>query len=350
MQSQPTGNIFLSPFSISQGLMMTLNGAGTQTQTDMEKTLGLGASDMDRVNHANGQLLTALTAPDPDTQLSIANALWGDARITFAPDFTARCKQDYNADVMTLNLAAPAAVESINGWASQSTQGKIPNLVTHDDIAGATAVLTNAVYFHGKWQTPFNKAVTKNAPFHQDADHSKDVPLMRQAGNLPYLETPQFQIAALPYGDGHLSLYVLLPQSPATLETLSDSFTAYHWESTVAAMKPTFISLALPRFQAQSHTRLKKPLSDLGMASAFGGGADFAPMGLQGSCISDVIHAAVIGVDEEGSVAAAATGTSMERGISAAPPSMQVDHPFFIAIRDNITGTILFEGIIRDPE
>ena len=28
---------------------------------------------------------------------------------------------------------------------------------------------------------------------------------------------------------------------------------------------------------------------------------------------------------------------------------MRVDHPFFCAIRDNVTGTVLFAGLIRDP-
>jgi serine protease inhibitor len=28
---------------------------------------------------------------------------------------------------------------------------------------------------------------------------------------------------------------------------------------------------------------------------------------------------------------------------------MKVDHPFFCAIRDSATGTLLFAGVIRDP-
>ena len=29
---------------------------------------------------------------------------------------------------------------------------------------------------------------------------------------------------------------------------------------------------------------------------------------------------------------------------------MRVDRPFFCAIRDNVTGTLLFTGSIRDPQ
>jgi len=36
-------NVFFSPFSVSQALILTMSGAGGQTRTEMAKTLGLTA-------------------------------------------------------------------------------------------------------------------------------------------------------------------------------------------------------------------------------------------------------------------------------------------------------------------
>jgi serpin B len=68
--------------------------------------------------------------------------------------------------------------------------------------------------------------------------------------------------------------------------------------------------------------------------------------------ISDVIHEAVLDVDEEGTTAAAATGVIMSRALAVPhPPTlMRVDRPFVCVLRDNATGTVLFAGVIRDPQ
>ena len=70
-------------------------------------------------------------------------------------------------------------------------------------------------------------------------------------------------------------------------------------------------------------------------------------MGLGGLWLSRVQHKAVMEVNEEGTEAAAATGVI---GIRSMPPEFTVDRPFFCAIRDNRTGTLLFMGAIVDPQ
>lgn len=348
---QPQGNVFFSPFSISDALQMTLNGAGGQTQRDMAQTLGLGVMDLEQINQANGRLLPSLANPDPKVEVSVANALWANRSIAFAPDFRERCRRFYDARAESLDLASPAAVSVINGWVGDKTHGKITRLVSHADIAAAPVVLTNAVYFHGQWQTKFNKAATQSQPFTLERGGVKSVPLMRQEAAFSYLETPRLQAVSLPYGSGRMSLYVLLPKTGQTVEELAGSLDAKAWAEQVARMKPTRLTLFLPRFKAKYEAHLKGPLSALGMASAFDDGADFRPMGLTGSSIDDVIHKALVEVDEEGTVAAAATEVEMQVSAELPPITvMRIDRPFFCAIRDNVTGTILFEGVIRDPE
>ncbi len=69
--------------------------------------------------------------------------------------------------------------------------------------------------------------------------------------------------------------------------------------------------------------------------------------------ISDVLHKAVVEVNEKGTEAAAATAVTI-RLTSAMPVGkpfhMVVDRPFLIAIVDDDTGMIVFIGGINDPE
>ena len=137
------------------------------------------------------------------------------------------------------------------------------------DLVGMTAVLTDAVYFQGKWQTLFLKPATKPGPFTLETGATKTLPMMAQTATLPYLDRPDFQAAALPYGNGRLSLYVFL--------------NAGTWEGWVGAMNGTQAALTLPRFKVDYTVALNPSPTALGMGSAFAPAADFTPMGLRGS-------------------------------------------------------------------
>lgn len=356
-------NVFFSPFSVSQALTLVLNGAGGQTQTDMAKALGLEALTQDSINAANVELLPALTS-DSKVQIDVANALWANTGWTFLPAFEADAKKFYHAQVTTLDLHSPRAAATINGWVSKNTRGRIPTIVTEEDLKYSTNLLTNAVYFHGQWQVPFEPANTSIEPFYLARGGTELVPLMEQGGEIAYLDAPQFQAAILPYGTGRTSMAVFLPKPGVSVETLALSMTggtAVYW---LGAMQPTEIQLYLPRFRANTREMLKEPLMTLGMGLAFDDHADFDRMCLrrtkQGEVLhvklDEVLHVATLDVDEQGTVAAAATATiagmagAMPTTPPPPPPIMRVDRPFLVLIRDTGTGTLLFAGVIRNPQ
>ena len=64
-------------------------------------------------------------------------------------------------------------------------------------------------------------------------------------------------------------------------------------------------------------------------------------------CITEVKHKTYVDVNEEGTEAAAVTSVGV--GVTSAPPSVQIDRPFLFALRENLSGTILFMGVIRHP-
>ena len=101
----------------------------------------------------------------------------------------------------------------------------------------------------------------------------------------------------------------------------------------------------LPRFKLEYGVNLNDTLKALGMEIAFIGGADFSGMA-PNLLISEVKHKTFVEVNEEGTEAAAATGVTI---LESVPPDFRVDRPFFFAIYDAETETILFMGTVTEP-
>jgi serpin B len=64
-------------------------------------------------------------------------------------------------------------------------------------------------------------------------------------------------------------------------------------------------------------------------------------------CITRVKHKTYVNVNEEGTEAAGVT--AVEVGVTSAPVPIVVDRPFLFAIREALSGTILFVGVMRNP-
>ncbi len=211
-----------------------------------------------------------------------------------------------------------------------------------------------AVYFKAPWASPFDPGVTKPAPFTFLDGQSAPVPMMSQHD--PYLmfayrRGDGFEAARLPYRAKSLGLYIFLPERGSDLPSLLGRLNADNWERWVQGFKPVEMELTLPRFQTTYETDLIAPLTALGMASAIGGGADFTPMGIGRFGIGVARHKTFLEMNEEGTEAAAATGIGMPGGSMPEVKRVvfKVDRPFFFAIRDDETGTLLFLGAIVDP-
>jgi serpin B len=107
--------------------------------------------------------------------------------------------------------------------------------------------------------------------------------------------------------------------------------------------------IEIPRFKMEYEVQLKNTLIALGMAEFFGGlKTDFSPMTDSQVAVASVKHKTFVEVNEEGTEAAAVTVIELERSTTGF--EMNVNRPFFCAIRDNTTGTILFMGTIVDPQ
>jgi serpin B len=349
-------NIFTSPLSISIALAMTYNGASGKTAAEMADVLEFDGLDRDEINTSIKQLMAELEGDVADVRLDIANSLWARDGLAFKKPFIERARRHYGAEVRTLDFKSPRAKGIINGWISDKTQGMIDELI--DTIPeDAILYLINAIYFKGQWENEFDPALTREEDFHISAERTKKVAMMRRSEKYDYFECEDFQAVNLPYGDGRISMLLFLPARDSGLERFHAALDADNWEMWMGSFGRRRGTVALPRFKARFKTTLNDPLEQLGMARAFDpDGAEFPEMievPSDNVSISRVLHEAMIDVNEEGTEAAAATAVEMKltsARMEVEPFTMICDRPFFLAIRDEETGVILFLGSIVDPE
>ena len=351
------GNLFFSPYSISAALAMTYAGARGSTEAQMAEVLGfLSQEDLHAAFNALDLSLQAQTTDeDGGFQLNIANALWGQLDYTFLQGFLDVLAANYGAGLHLLDFGgAPEASRlTINDWVAQQTQEKIQNLLTPGTITTETVlVLTNAIYFLGKWATPFEARLTSDGVFHLVDCTEVTVPMMHERMYQDYAVGEGYQAVQLDYRGCDMSMVLILPD-PGWFEAFEASLTVERFGDIVAALSWTHMDLTLPKFTFEDSFKLGETLQAMGMPDAFDANvADFSGMdGKEEIAISDVIHKAFVAVDEEGTEAAAATaviavGTGM---MPREPISVAFDRPFLFAIRDKATSTVLFLGRVLDP-
>ncbi len=346
-------NTFVSPTSIMLALAMTYNGANGTTRQAMARALEIDGMSLEEANRAFADLKSVLAPTDPKIQLKIANSLWSRKGFGIKPAFLERNKQYYGAEVASLDFGDSSAVQTINSWVSKNTEGKIDKIIS-EIRDGDILFLINAIYFKGEWQNEFDKKKTKPDVFTLAGGEVKQLPMMSQSESYFYYKGKNFQSAALPYGKGSVSMYVFLPDEQTSLDQFEQDLTPENWDGWMKSFGFRPGHVTLPRFKVEWEANLNETLAGLGMAEAFDGRADFSqiaePVGGERIYISEVMHKSFCEVNEEGTVAAAATSARM--GVTSMPPPpfvIKVDRPFFFAIRDNKTGLILFMGSVRNP-
>jgi serpin B len=271
-------------------------------------------------------------------------------------DFLSINKEYYGAFIAALDFNDPGSSKAINNWVKDNTNGLIDKIV-EDQINPMTVMfLINTVYFKADWMETFDKNLTRDDTFY--AKTSKQVKFMNQDAVFPYVETDDYQAVMLPYKEFESSMIVFLPKDgkdiPLTVELYQEIFNAMN-QQIVSAYKGKLIRLSLPKMELSTEVKLVETLKELGITDAFDSQkADFTKMSstaLQDQLhIANVLHKAVLKVDEKGTEAAAAT--SVEMGVTSMPmidASMIVNRPFTLVLAD-ATGAVIFMGNVLDPQ
>ena len=346
-------NIFYSPASISIALAMTYAGARGNTEKQMANVLNF-TLPQNRLHPAYSKLIENLKS-NKDYELSIANALWLQKDYKYLQEFLNTMEKYYKGGFNEVDYKTnpEGARIKINNWVSKETKEKIKDILNPGDITSLTRlVLTNAIYFKGKWQTEFDKMATRDEDFYLINGQKTKVKMMYQKNTFNYYKNDDLQLLEIPYKGDKVSMVIILPKVGKfkTVENMMDEKKLQEWLKN--AMK-TEVKVYIPRFKFTQGFNLSNVLSDMGMKDAFSpAAADFS--GINGEkndlYITSVIHKAFVEVNEEGTEAAAATAIVMDtKALLIEELVFKADHPFIFLIRDKKTGSILFMGRVMDP-
>ena len=349
-RGQDDPNTILSPLSASMALGMALEGADGETFTEMQAAMGFQGMTREEINTSYGSLTELLLNLDPAVEVGIANSAWSREEFPFTDGYFDAITDAFGAEVRELDFAAPGAVDIINQWVSDQTQGRIEEIL--DGINPLDVLfLINAVYFKGDWTTQFQKSNTQASVFYMDDGSTVNVPMM--SGKIPdaglaMLEGGR-QVAELPYGGQAFGLVVVLPGASETVDELVATLDDATWNGWMDALSLGEVQVRMPKFELEWDGLLNDALKGMGMTRAFDPMlSDFSRMTpVPDAYISAVRQKTYMRVDEEGTEAAAATSVTV--GVTSMPPGITVDRPYLLAIRERLSGSILFLGTVRDP-
>lgn len=353
LASDPTENVFFSPYSLSTALGMTYAGARGTTQEELSAKLGYTAAGLNdaEVLGAFAQQNDRLQAPDAQESLEVANSAAVQEGFGILHTYFQDLTQNFNARLFQLDFArnGEQAVDTINEWVKEKTHAKIPKLFDEPLHTDTKLVLVNAIVFKGFWQSQFSRNLTAKRPFYNGGNDRTDVDLMFQ--RVPTYNTfdrnLQAVVVELLYQVEDYSMVIVLPFERDGVEAVKQDLTLDKLEAVISSLKNTTIDFYLPKFELEKQNNLKEDLMNLGVRKIFGNADLSGITGHQNVVVSDIVQRALVKVDEEGTEAAAATGVKIISRGATQPPEVVVDHPFLFFIRNRRTSEIFFAGQVN---
>ena len=368
-------NALVSPLGVGAVLAMLTQGATKPVRSAVGEVFGGGAAEGEGSEmvasvsgedesggappdggpaHALACQLAALSNAvwmDEQVEVQVASAVFAEQGLDVFPSFTTALSETFAAPVERLDFADAGAVERINTWVSETTQGAIPELISKLE-PNDVLVLANAMRFRGEWAQEFDAQRTQSAPFHLQSGDTVEVPTMH-ADELRarYREDAGMQAIAVPYGEGEFELVVVLPSAGTEPgEALRGLASDAGWLG-AEGFRAARGSLALPRLSLSTEASLLPALRALGLEEALADGQGFAGIAAPAPRLSRVLQRTMLELDERGTEAAAATAAVMTSRTTIQPLAfeMRVDRPFTLAVRYRPTGAVLFAAWVANP-
>ena len=352
--AEEKGNVFFSPFSISTAMAMLLCAAEGETESEMRAALGHDHAGIkkDEISCLFEQQMPLLLTETPNYTLSNANSMLSQKGFDVKEEYKQILAKSFKALLLEVDFLNEneKTVQEINNWVKEKTNDMIPELVQSLDPA-TVLVLLNAVYFKGTWSEKFEKEATYPQNFYnKGADENvKEIDMMHMKESFPFYEDEFLQVLQLPYVGDNIAMLVLLPREKNGLESLEASLTPSFIGDMRSKLWRKKVEVSLPRFRLEYTKSLVPCFQILGINQLFNRGAELGAASDSGDlAVSEILHKAVLEVNEEGSEAAAATMACVMMCALIFDPVFTADHPFAFVIFDTTSDLILFMGRVDE--
>ncbi|RWS31911.1 serpin-like protein [Leptotrombidium deliense] len=223
-------------------------------------------------------------------------------------------------------------VATIHEDIKRITENRVDQVITQTTIKPNTKfLLANAIQFYGYWSQEFSSFTETSFTTVDNSGAVSTIPvtMMTVKGyfNNHFADEIKCQIVQLPYEASDLSMLVVVPDKErklAELSVLCDSSTFFE---VLANMKKELIEVSIPKFALDTKQFSVPDLQDVELA-----------------------HNAVIVVDSKGSsVTNESTEIKNALRTRVALTKIEANIPFIFLVIDEMTGIILFYGMLSDP-
>ncbi|MEU8633505.1 serpin family protein [Amycolatopsis sp. NPDC048633] len=342
------GNSCFSPYSVASALTLAARAARGETRDELVALLGDPDQQTALLREA---VQTVEEARGEQAEVAVSNTLWADDRLPLEDSFKAELAAWPGAAVASapFEKEPEAARALINEDVGRTTRGLIPELLPPGSIASdVAAVLVNALYLKAAWKLPFREANTTDAPFHAPSG-TRDVPTMWLSERVGYAHVAGWQAVQLVAAGGFQAVVLLPDGDLAEAEAALDQATL---TSVLDGIGFKAVELALPKISLDVPSTLTGVLRGLGVRTMFTDEADLSGLSPDPRLtVSEVVHQAVLRVDEQGFEGAAATALIMRLTsmIIDDPVTVTVDRPFLLLVRHAGTGALHFLARVVEP-
>lgn len=335
-------SLILSPFNILQVFAMLYIGSNTKTETDLRNyfTFPSKKSTFDNIYKINN-ILTQTGV------VSIMNLVCVPYYLNLNEGYLSYINK-LGSFIKVNPQNAVQDASKINKIINKSTNGMINNVITPDMIHNETAlILISTIYFYSQWKKPFNKQYTKPEIF--NGVTRRQVQMMQQTKETHrYFEDKVNQILEMDYMEGTFAMGFVLPKDNYS-QPIIGSYEQYDYY--IKNLKNMEINLVkIPKFTCETKYRIDNLFKKYGLKDIFNNldiSEIIPPFNNQPIGIEQIIHNAVIIVDEQGTKAAAATAMMLfSNSIKSETQKVNfiADHQFVYYIRHVLTNTIIFIG------
>lgn len=356
-RSARTDHFVISPLGLADSLALVHAGAGGETAAQVSRVLHVDGDESDfqpRFRKLHDVLRSRATSTTVEStrgfHLLLSSGVWMSESFEPTTSFLRVATNEHLATLKQFDFRAHAgdARKAINDHYADATGSKITEVF--DKLASdSQLVVTSAVVFDAPWAQPFERGLTEDASF-AAPDGPRMVPMMHSRARLAYFDGDGFQLVELPYADGLVSAWVVVPDEGNS--AFDKTLTSDYFEWMVASARQKDVDIRLPRFEVETRHSFAALLPTLGMPDVFDRSkADLSGLGASPNsqvALDDVVQRTRLKVDEDGSEAVA----TMRGAVTAAGaqlPRFEASRPFLFVVRDNPTGTVISVARVSAP-
>ncbi|MEM2115932.1 MAG: serpin family protein [Candidatus Woesearchaeota archaeon] len=376
LKGDQQNSLIFSPYSLYSAMILLYEGSEGATKKALQSFFYFDDFEETRRNY---YILNSKLLDYKDSSLlfiKVSNALVTNNRFRLNPDYSNILQEFYNAKLFSFDFIneKSKAIKIINDFISDSTSGKISNVVNENLLSKETLLLlVNVIYFKSKWKYEFEK--TQNEYFYLSPTNKFKIPMMKieefSGKRFGYYEDDLLQVLEMPYEDEDYSMLIFLPRFGKqkiyerypdgkilekevnfnyTVYDLNLSLDFFNYVLDNMDYRSDFERIWVPKFKINSNLGFDNILKKMGLKEVFCPIANFSRISeTPGICVSSISQIAFIEVNEKYTEAGAVTIISAFG--SSAPSriirniSFKADHPFVFFIIHRPTRTILFSGI-----